>query len=341
MRSLVNVAPGTVELQQRPIPTPGTGEVLLKVRAVAVCGSDLHQWRGKQSWKVNWPVTLGHEFCGEIAELGSGVQGWSAGDRVVSETAARICGVCPMCRTGHYNLCPSRLGFGYGLDGAAADYVAVRAGVLHHVPANLSWEVAALTEPCSVAISAVLEQSSPRPGDVGVVIGPGPIGLLATAVIANTHPAHLLVIGLARDEPRLEIARAFGASKVSMADHENPVDTIREMGDGLGAHLVIDAAGVSATLRTALDLVRPAGQITKVGWGREPLNFSLDPLVAKAARLQGSYSHTWATWERALTMLGNGSLDVQRLVTTYSLEAWQAAFDDMESGRVAKAVLIP
>jgi L-iditol 2-dehydrogenase len=341
MLSLVNVAPGTVELKQRDVPSPEAGEVLLKVRAVAVCGSDLHQWHGTQSWKVNWPVTLGHEFCGEIVALGPGVTGWSSGDRVACETAARICGVCAMCRTGRYNLCPSRLGFGYGVDGAAAEYVAARAPLLHRLPADLPWEVAALTEPCCVAISTVLEQSSPRPGDIAVVIGPGTIGLLATAVLAGTRPAHLLVVGLERDAPRLAIAQSLGASHVIFADRENIVDTMRDLGDGLGADLVIDAAGVSASLRMALEVVRPAGQITKVGWGREPLNFSLDPLVAKAVRLQGSFSHTWATWERALVMLGNGSLDAQRLLKSYPLEAWHTAFDDMESGRVAKAVLIP
>jgi alcohol dehydrogenase/L-iditol 2-dehydrogenase len=149
------------------------------------------------------------------------------------------------------------------------------------------------------------------------------------------------VVGLARDQSRLAIARVLGASRTITSDGENLLEIIGRLGDGLGADLVIDAAGVSATLRSALDLVRPAGQITKVGWGREPLNFSLDPLVAKAARLQGSFSHTWATWERALTMLGDGSLDLQCLLNTYPLGAWQAAFDDMESGRVAKAVLIP
>ncbi len=341
MLSLVNLGPGSVEIQERPVPTPEAGEVLLKVRAVAVCGSDLHQRHGTQSWKVNWPVTLGHEFCGEIVALGAGVQGWSAGDRVACETAARVCGVCAMCRTGRYNLCPTRLGFGYGLDGAAAEYVVARAGLLHRLPVGLSWEVASLTEPCCVAIGTVLEQSSPRPGDTAIVIGPGPIGLLATAVLAGTRPAHLLVIGLARDEARLAIARQLGASQLCISDRADPLAAVRELGDGLGADLVIDAAGVSASLRMALDLVRPAGQITKVGWGREPLNFSLDPLVAKAVRLQGSFSHTWATWERALTMLGNGSLAVQGLLRTYPLSDWHAAFDDMESGRVAKAVLIP
>src|SRR5438874_315043 len=149
MTALVNYGPeyGAVELRMVPVPEPAPGEVLLRVRAVGVCGSDLHQYHGTQSWRVNWPVTLGHEFCGEIAELGPGVDGWAVGERVACETAARVCGACALCRTGRYSLCPARLGFGYGVDGAAAQYVAARSALLHRIPARVSWQEAALTEP--------------------------------------------------------------------------------------------------------------------------------------------------------------------------------------------------
>ncbi|HWE60459.1 MAG TPA: zinc-binding dehydrogenase, partial [Chloroflexota bacterium] len=300
-----------------------------------------HQYHGTQSWKVNWPVTLGHEFCGEIAALGPEVTSWTVGDRVACETAAYVCGVCALCRAGRYNLCARRLGFGYGDDGAAAAYVVARAPLLHAIPDNVSWEEAALTEPCSVATNAVLEQSAPRPGDTVVVLGPGPVGLLCTALLAATHPSHLIVVGVARDAARLQLARGYGATRTVIAPDEDVAQIVRELGDGLGADLVIDAAGVSATLRTALEVVRPAGQITKVGWGREPLGFNLDPLVQKAATLRGSFSHTWTTWERVLRLLGDRTLDVRPLFRSYPLDRWQEAFDAMEGGEVAKAVLIP
>lgn len=343
MQALVNYSPdhGAVDLREVPVPAPGREEVLLRVRAVGICGSDLHQYHGTQSWRVNWPVTLGHEFCGEIAALGREVDGWEVEDRVACETAARVCGVCALCRTGRYNLCPHRLGFGYGVDGAAAEYVAARATLLHRIPPQVSWEEAAVTEPCCVAANAVLEQSSPQPGDTVVVLGPGPVGLLCTALLAATRPANLVVVGVARDEGRLDLARRYGATRTVVSDREAVEDLVRGLGDGLGADLVIDAAGVSGTLRTALELVRPAGQITKVGWGRTPLDFSLDPLVAKAATLRGSFSHTWPTWERVLHMLADGTLDVRPLVTVYPLARWREAFEAMERGEIAKAVLVP
>jgi alcohol dehydrogenase/L-iditol 2-dehydrogenase len=330
-----------VELRDVPRPRIGPGEVLLRSRAVGVCGSDLHQWHGTQAWKVNWPVTLGHEFCGEVAEVGAEVRGVAVGDRVACETAARICGRCAMCRTGHYNLCPERLGFGYGVDGAAAELVNVEPRLLHRIPDNVSWDQAALTEPCAVAFNAVVEKSHPKPGDVAVVLGPGPIGLLATQMLRNTGPAHLVMVGLRRDAQRLALAQRFGATEVLVADAVDAVARVAELGGGLGADLVIDAVGVSATLRQALQMVRPEGQITKIGWGPDPVGFSLDPLIAKAATLQGSYSHNWTTWERVLQLMSAGRLDLQPLLNTYPLEAWRTAFERMDRLEVAKVVLHP
>ena len=164
--------------REKPGPEIGDDEVLLAVRGVGVCGSDLHQWHASHSWTVNYPVTLGHEFCGRIERAGRKVAGFGEGDRVVSETAASICGQCAYCRSGQYNLSANRLGFGYGLDGAMADYVRVPARCLHHVPDNVPFEDAAMTEPGCVACNAVMELSRINPGDTVVVMGPGTIGLM-------------------------------------------------------------------------------------------------------------------------------------------------------------------
>jgi len=343
MRAVVNFSdqPGSVELRELPDPQPGRGQVLLRVRAVGVCGSDLHQWHGPVGWAVNYPVVLGHEFAGEIAAIGPDVMGWQVGDRVTCETAAEICGVCEYCRTGNYNVCPQRRGFGYGVHGAMATYVVARQGLLHRIPEGVSFEEAALTEPASVAFNAIVEKSHPRPGDLIVIIGPGPIGLMALQVARLFSPLHLVMIGLARDEARLELAQRLGADRIIIADREDAVQAVRRLGDGLGAHLVVDAVGISETLRQSLELVRPNGQITKIGWGRAPVGFSLDPLIAKAATLQGSYSHTWPTWERVLQLMARGSLNARVISQTFPLEEWRAGFERMDSLAIAKAVLLP
>ena len=329
--------PFSVELRALKRPAIGPDDVLVEVAAVGVCGSDLHQWTAEHSWPVNYPVVLGHEFGGRVLEVGKNVAGWREGDRVVSETAAVIDPNSPMTRQGLYNLDPKRKGFGYGTDGAMTKYVRVPARCLHRVPDGLRLEIAALTEPCAVAFNAVAVNSTVRPGDRVVVFGPGPIGLLCAAV-ARLQGALVAVVGLERDKTRLDIAGQYGCTPL-MPDI---LDDWALEGDGLGVDGVIDAAGVSATLRTAMEIVRPAGWITKVGWGKQPLGFSLDPLVQKNIKLQGSFSHNWPVWERVLRLLSTGVLNVDLIVGgTWPLEGWQAAFETMHSGQIAKSVLTP
>jgi alcohol dehydrogenase/L-iditol 2-dehydrogenase len=285
---------------------------------------------------VNYPVVLGHEFGGYIAELGSRVKGWQEGDRVVSETAAVIDPDNPMSRRGLYNLDPTRKGFGYGVNGAMTRYVRVPARCLHRVPDALPFEQACLTEPCSVAFNAVVENTRLKPGDRVVVLGPGTIGILCAAV-AKLCGAEVAVVGLEADRGRLNIAAQYGCTPIVGDATEWALQR-----DGLGADCVIDAAGVSATLQKALQLVRPNGHVTKVGWGRQPLGFSLDPLVQKNVTLQGSFSHNWPVWERVLALLAGGQLDVKPIIGgVWPITEWQEAFEKMHKGETVKSVLRP
>ncbi len=230
-----------------------------RCEAVGICGSDLHQYTGKQSWPVNYPVVLGHEFAGYVAKAGNRVNGFKEGDRVVSETAALLPPDSAFIRQGLYNLDPKRLGFGYGVDGAMAPFVRVPARCLHRVPASLALEKASLTEPCCVAYNAVCVNSRLRPGDTVAVIGPGPIGLLCAMMAKLSGAGHLIVIGIPADAKRLEVAKQIGADTVLGAQGEDVAEWVRNFGDGYGLDLVIDAAGVSASLKLALDIVRPGG----------------------------------------------------------------------------------
>ena len=327
---------GSVELREVGVPEIGSHDVLLEVANVGVCGSDLHQWTGDHSWPVNYPVVLGHEFGGTIVAVGDSVTGWHEGDRVVSETAAIIDPDSPLTRRGLYNLDPSRKGFGYGVNGAMTRFVCVPARILHRLPAGLSFEQACLTEPCCVAYSAVVKNARIEPGDRVVVLGPGTIGILCAA-IARLCGAEVAVVGLPADQGRLEVAKQYGCDIIVGDARSWALDR-----DGLGCDGVVDAAGASATLKIALDLVRPAGWIAKVGWGPQPLGFSLDPLVQKNVTLQGSFSHNWPIWERVIALLAGGRLDVQPIIGgVWPLEQWHEAFEQMHSGQVVKSVLAP
>ncbi|MGB5371847.1 MAG: zinc-binding dehydrogenase [Flavobacteriaceae bacterium] len=336
--AVVNFAPekGSVEIREVAQPLIGADDVLLEVANVGVCGSDLHQWTADHSWPVNYPVVLGHEFGGNIVALGKGVNGWKEGDRVVSETAAVIDIHSPLSRQGLYNLDPSRKGFGYGVNGAMTRFVRVPARCLHRVPENLPFEQACLTEPCSVAYNAVVMNSKIKPGDRVLVIGPGTIGILCAAM-ARLCGADVAIVGLEADKNRLQIAKHYGCDTIIGDATAWAVEQ-----DGLGADCVIDAAGVSHTLKNALQWVRPKGHITKVGWGPTPLNFSLDPLVQKNITLQGSFSHNWPIWEKVLHLMDSGKLDVKPIIGgVWALEDWHKAFEQMHSGKVVKSVLKP
>jgi L-iditol 2-dehydrogenase len=338
-----------IELRELPAPPElAEDEVLLSTRAVGVCGSEIHQYHNTQSWPVRVPVVLGHEFCGVVKRVGRSVEGFHEGERVASETAARICGRCAFCRSGDYNLCPERLGFGYGVDGGMADLVNVPARCLHHLPDAVSFEKAALAEPCSVAYNAACVKTLIRPGDAVLILGPGPVGLLCLLMAKLSGAGWLGAAGLAQDEKRLAMARQLGAdSRILLGSNRAEARTqireaLRQQGDGLGVEAVIDSTGASASLDLALEAVRPGGQITKVGWGPQPLDFSLDRLVQKAVRLQGSFSHNYPVWERVIALLASGRLDPSPLVgRVAALADWRACFEEMAAGKIVKGILTP
>ena len=337
--AVVNFSQEKFSVELRTVPTPeiGPDDVLLETGAVGVCGSDLHQWTSDHSWPVNYPVILGHEFGGTIRQLGDRVTGWSVGQRAVSETAAVVDLNNPMSRAGLYNLDPTRKGFGYGVNGAMTRFVRVPARCLHRIPDSLPFETACLTEPCCVAFNAVVNNGAIKPGDRVVVYGPGPIGLLCAAM-ARLQGAQVAIVGLERDRVRLNIAKDHYGCTPVIGD---ATEWAKEA-DSLGADGAIDAAGVSATLKSAIAVVRPNGWISKVGWGPQPLNFSLDPLVQKNITLKGSFSHNWPIWERVIRLLSTGQLNIKPIQGgVWPLEDWHTAFEKMHSGEIVKAVLKP
>ena len=332
---------GEVELREIAEPTINSDQVLLQVAAVGVCGSDIHMWRARHSWQVKMPLVLGHEFCGTVADIGNAVNGFHVGDRVACETAAVVCGHCAYCLSGNYNLCPHRQGYGALVDGAFTRYVVARPQILHHLPANVSFEYAALTEPLCVAYNALVEKTMLKPGEVVVIQGVGAIGIMALLIAQLRGAGTIIMLGTDIDTGRMRVAQQLGAHYTLNVQRENPVELIRTLGDGYGADVIVDCTGVSAALQQALELVRPNGRITKIGWGRQPLGFNLDPLVAKAVTLQGSFSHTYPTWERVISLLSSGQIDLKPVIGgIYSLHEWQSAFGEMEEGRNIKSVVV-
>lgn len=332
---------GEVELRDVPVPAIGPNDVLFEVKAAAICGWDIEMWRHSMANPVTVPVVQGHEFAGVVHAAGGHVTSFAEGDRVVSETAAVICGRCPQCRRGDYNLCPGRKGFGYGVDGAFTDFVCVPERCLHRIPGGVSFEHACLTEPACVAYHAMAVQSKILPGQPMLIIGPGPVGLLCLQIAKACGAGTVMITGTSADICRLEAARKLGADVVINGSLQDAGRAVVEKTGGEGMPLVIDAAGNEKALALALDAVARGGQITKIGWGPRPVNLSLDPLLRKAACLQGTFSHTWTTWEYVLAMISRESLQMEPMLShRISLEQWREAFELVENRQAIKAIFL-
>jgi alcohol dehydrogenase/L-iditol 2-dehydrogenase len=331
-----------VEVRDVPVPTIGPEECLVEVKFCGICGSELHMYHGQLNVLARPPVVLGHEWSGQIVQVGERVRGFAAGDRVTCETAAETCGECAYCRSGEYNLCPERRAFGFALDGAFTKYVCAKARLLHHLPQGVSYEEAAMTEPVCVAYNAVIEKSRIRPGDLVVVIGPGPVGLFSAQVARLAGAGTVLVTGTQKDRHRLELAKDLGVDIVVNVSEQDPLEVVRSLGDGLGAHLVVDAAGVPPAVKQSLALVRRNGQITKLGWALAPINLPMDEIVAWAITYQGAFSHTWKTWEACLALMDKGRIVTKPLISAvWPITRWAEAFEKLETMEAHKILLHP
>ncbi len=338
MKALVKYGnkPREVEIRDVPIPKIGPDDCLLKVKATGICGWDIEMWQHKMANPVTVPVIMGHEFCGVIEDIGKNVAGFSKGERVVSETAAIICGKCDQCRSGNYHLCPDRKGFGYGVNGAFTDFVKVPARCLHKIPEGVSFEHASLTEPACVAFQAIGVLSKISAKTSVVIIGPGPVGLFCAQVAKALGAEPVILIGTSKDKFRFEVASKLGINQTINVTDEKSLSALKDR-----IPLVVDAAGNKHSLKLSMELVARGGQITKVGWGPEPVDFSLDALLRKAARLQGTFSHNWPTWEAVLKMIQKGQILMEPMITRrIRIDDWQATFEAIERCEIVKAVML-
>ena len=333
---------GATEIREMPVPEIGPGDVLVKVAYIGVCGTDPHMHHNLVSFKMNVPLVFGHEFAGTIEKAGRDVKGYKVGDRVTAETHADYCGECELCRTNRYHLCRERKGYGFHAHGAFAKYVKVPARILHRVPDSVSLKEASLIEPLCVAYKSVVCNSTIRPGDTIVVIGPGPIGMLCIKMAQIVGASEIIVVGTDGDDERLEMSLKYGATIAMNSSKEDVSSRIKNIGDGYGADVVIDTAGVSPTLALSMDVVRPGGQITKIGWGPKPVGFTLDPIISKNVTLVGHFSHTWDVWEKALVILSKGQVDLNPLIThEMPIDEWERSFKLVEQKEAMKVVLTP
>ncbi len=342
MKALIKTAagPGHVELCDIPEPTPGPNQVKLEIAACGICGTDVHVLH--DTFRNFPPVILGHEFVGRVVEEGSAVRGSvdRDGRYAVLGATAVTCGHCRYCLSGEFMFCPDRRGMGHGVNGAFTRYACVRPDQLYRLDDSLPIEEGALVEPLAAAVHAVAEMTTVRPGDIALVSGPGPIGMLCLLVLLQ-QGVHTIVAGTTADATRLALAQQLGAARIVDVQRENLAAAIRDATAGAGVDIAFEVAGVAASAAACLDALRPLGSYTQVGHFGCDILVPFDRIGFKQLRVAGSVGYTAATWVRTMKLLAQG-LRPSRIVThRFALDDWQQGFDLFERKQALKVLLTP
>lgn len=342
MKAIVKFARGygNIEIREIQRPVVKEGEVLVEIKAAGICGSDLHHYEiGDQ---VAIPVVLGHEFSGDVVEIGSGVKGWKIGERVVSETHAYACYGCHLCQTGKYHLCKERKGFGSGVDGAFTQFIAVPARLLHRIPDHLSYPEGTIIQPAADIVNAVVTNSSLKAGDAVVVLGPGPMGLLTVEVARAAGAGRVIVVGLDADKERMDIAARIGADITINSGKEDPVERVKVLTNGRGADVVFEVTGAKGALLQGLQMLVQKGQMTIIGVHRLPVEIPIRALQRAEQSISGSAMSTWIDYERAIQLTKAGRIQLKPLITdVLPITEWQKGFDLALSKRACKVIFTP
>jgi len=313
MLAAVLHGPRDVRLAHVADPLPGPGDVVVRVQRAGICGSDVNRFLyGSHPWPPAF--IMGHEFCGEVVALGAGVTGARVGHQVLVEPTLR-CGTCFYCRRAEYNRCVDFIKRGLtgsGTDGGFADYVRVPAYQLHARPPELSESLATLVEPMAVSVHGWNLTALEEPDSV-VVVGIGNIGLLAVLVARAKGAGDIVAVG--KYAPRRTLARAYGATLVLEPDDPRLHEQIRDRTSGVGAALVLEAAGTPGGLRTAVACARKGGKIVLLGVMHEPVALDYKAILMEEKQILGSIIYRPSDFTEAIMILSRSGIDARRHVT--------------------------
>lgn len=325
-----------------PEPTAREGEVLVEIESAAVCGTDIHfyEWdAGAQNFPLEFPRVLGHEASGVVRAVGNGTTGVSVGDRVAFETHIP-CGNCFACKTGNQHNCEHLAILGIDCDGAFASLVSAPTSIIYQLPEHVGYDAGALLEPAGVAMHS-LQRSELSPGDTVVVVGCGPIGLIACKLAAIAGAARVLAVDI--NPARLEFARAFGATVFNPNDGD-VLSEISEMTRSRGGvDVAIETSGARATYDWFLDAVRREGTAVTVGHPGGKVEIDVAKSINKRGlTIRGVFGRRmWSTWNAVIALIENGQLDLEQFIThRFTLPEYEKAFDAAHEGAV-KIMLSP
>ena len=340
MKALVKVAKGAGNWNviDKPEPVVGEGQVKIRVEYIGICGSDLHTFEGHYNVDAEG-LTIGHEFAGVVAEVGASVTNVKVGDRVTSETTFEICGHCRYCERGEYNLCSSRKGLGTQQDGAMAQYILTRAKSLHILPENVTTRQASITEAAACAYHSVNKAKITK-GDIVLVLGPGPIGLLVAQVVM-AYGGRVVMTGLTQDMGRLTIAKEkFGVERIVDVQKEDVKEIVNSLTEDYGADV---CTGAVPSMQLGMDLLKKGGQYVQVGlFAKNEVTVDFSKIIQKELTVVGSRSQNTHDWEPTLRLMSERKIDADKMIThEVGIDEWDKAYHLLKGGEATKIVMHP
>jgi L-iditol 2-dehydrogenase len=343
MKSLLLSSYNNLEIAEMPLPVVGKGEVLVRVEACGICGSDVHGYDGSSGRRIP-PIVMGHEAAGVVAAVGAGVEDYSEGDRVTFDSTV-YCGECGFCKSGDVNLCDNRQVVGvscgdYRRHGAFAEFVVVPQRILYHLPEGISFAEAAMLEAASVAIHGV-RVSGATGGETALVIGAGMIGLLTLQAARAAGCTRVFVADV--DATRLKMAKDAGADEVLHASGAELVAQVMKLTGRRGVDLSYEAVGRNETVSGAIDCTRKGGTVTLIGNIQPEVTLPLQKVVTRQLRLQGSCASS-GEYPQAIELITSGKIKVAPLITAVApLEDGPRWFERLHSREpnLMKVILTP
>jgi L-iditol 2-dehydrogenase len=343
MKSLVLKEYGKLRYEEMPAPQVGANDVLIRVGACGICGSDIHGMDGSTGRRIP-PLVMGHEAAGTISEVGAEVRDWRIGDRVTFDSTVS-CGHCTYCKQGQINLCDNRMVLGVSCDefrrhGAFADFLSVPQNILYAMPDNVSFEHAAMVEPVSIAVHAV-DRIPLKLNDTVVVVGAGMIGLLIIQVLRARGCGQIIAVDL--EQSKLDLALTLGADKAVFAGGDDTVQQILNLTGGHGADAALEAVGITPTIATALESLHKGGVLSLVGNLSPQVEIPLQKVVARQLTLYGSCASN-GEYPACLDLIARGAVQVEPLISaTAPLSEGASWFDRLYSKEpgLLKVILRP
>lgn len=333
-----------------PEPVCGSDDIVIEIKAAAICGADMKHFKVENgSDKFN--SIRGHEFAGEIVKVGDRVKDWKIGQRVVSDNSGHVCGTCPACEEGDFLCCPEKVNIGLDNNhwgGGFSKYCLIPGEILKihkhaiwEIPQNIKYEEAAVLDPICNAYKAIAQQSKLLPGQDVVIFGTGPLGLFSVQIAKIMGAVNIVMVGLEDDtKVRFGVAKQLGATHTVNGSKEDVVKRCQEICGKENLGLVIECSGANIALKQSIEMLRPNGEVVRVGMGFKPLNFSINDITAWNISIIGHMAYDSTSWRNAIRLLQSGAIKVQPMIThRIGLSEWEKGFEAMANKEAIKVIM--